>query len=244
MYPRAITILDLVDRVCRSLAGYGFGKNSLLATSLCSDEVTRPLEQAFGSVFGHHFSIGGLGGVAFGGVTSFGAMAQHIADNGSCLIVYGPHVGVDEDGKVGTISLHGKQNGGACCGSAVAAMMYCHSVASGGPKKDAPTDPIDAQQTFLCNMLLPQAQRLDKADEPMVDLPLALFDCQDKHMQKIVARGCGHVPRSGKIALLGGVHINTPASATDYFLPLRFEVLNNRGEVIEDLLWYEKGYNE
>ena len=240
IYPRAITVKDLVDRVHRSLAGYGFGKTSILATSLCSEEVTRPLEDAFSSVYGHHFSIGGLGGMAFGGVTSFMAMAQYIPDNGSCFIVYGPHVGIDEDGKVGTISLRGKRSGGACCGSAVAALMYCHSVASGSPEKVTPTDPIDAQQTFLCNMLLPQAQRVEKAEDPMVELPLALFDCQDKHMQKVVARGCGHVPRSGKIALLGGVQINTPENATDYFLPLRFEVLNSRGEVIEDLLWYER----
>lgn len=223
-----------------ALSKYGYGKSTLLATSLCCDEVNRPLEMEFDEVFGDHFNMGGLAGFAFGGVTSFVAMAAHIPDNGSCLVVYGPHVGVDDQGKVGTVNRRGRQSGGACCGSAVAACNYVQQVGANGSQALPPTAPLDAQQTFVGNMLLPHAKRLEAATDKMVELPLALYDAQDELLQRIVAEGCDKVARGGKIALLGGVQINTPDGVSDYFLPLRFQVLDNRGELIEDLLWFRR----
>jgi hypothetical protein len=46
--------------------------------------------------------------------------------------------------------------------------------------------------------------------------------------------GCHRVKNN--IALLGGIQINTAPQALDYFLPLRFDLMNNRGKVIEDML--------
>ena len=58
-------------------------------------------------------------GFPFGGITSFGAMASHIPDGGSCLVVFGPHVGVDSTGKVGTV--------GFCLGGLLAYIMATES---------------------------------------------------------------------------------------------------------------------
>jgi hypothetical protein len=238
VYPAALPNYALVDKVSKALASYGYGKTTLLTTSLCCDEVNRPLEEDFQDVFGEHFNMGGLAGFAFGGVTAFGAMAHHIPDDGSCIIVYGPHVGVDSEGKVGTVDRRGRERGGACCGSGVAAAAYVKSVSTGAvPKAETPTEPVDAQQIFVGNMLLPHAKRLARAEDPMVELPLALYDAQDKLMQTIISKGCSAVPNSGKIALLGGIQINTPGGVSDHFLPLRFEIMNNQGQVIDNLLW-------
>jgi hypothetical protein len=54
----------------------GYGESSLLATSLCGDEVNRVLEKDFGAVWGDNFSMGGLAGFPFGGITIFGAIAR------------------------------------------------------------------------------------------------------------------------------------------------------------------------
>jgi len=86
-FPSAIVNQDLVLNIKDALEPYGYGETSLIATSLCSDEVNRPLERDLFGVYEHHFAMGGLSGVPFGGVTAFGAMAQHIPDGGSCLIV-------------------------------------------------------------------------------------------------------------------------------------------------------------
>jgi Limiting CO2-inducible proteins B/C beta carbonyic anhydrases len=235
-FPTALTNKDLIAKVKSLLSDYGYGKSTLVCTSLCCDEVNRPLEEDLWEAFGDHFNMGGLAGFPFGGVTGFGAMAHHIPDGGSCLIVYGPHVGVDSDGRVGTVDRRGRKKGGSCCGSAVAAAMYVNSVMKGGDKAKLPCEPLDAQQAYVGDMLLPFGERLEQAKEPMVELPHALFEAQDQLMQTIIRKGCREVAGRGKIAVLGGIQINTPDRVSDYFLPLRFELLNNKGIVIEDLM--------
>lgn len=227
----------LVDYIKESLDGFGFGKTSLLATSLCCDEVNRSLEKDLDGIYGHYFSMGGLAGVPFGGVTAFGVMTSHIPDGGSCIVVYGPHVGVDSFGTVGTVNRRGRVDGGSCCLSAITAASYVKDVVENGMCKldGAPTDAFDAQQFFVRNMLLPYGKRLQHAAEPMVEIPYAMYDAQTELIDKIVAKGCGDVNEDGMIALLGGIQINTPAGMSDYFLPLRFDVLNNKGAVIEKI---------
>lgn len=131
-FPKSLANKDLVSKVAGGLSKLGFtSQNTLLVTSLCCDEVSRPLEQDFGKEYGHHFSMGGLAGFPFGGVTSFGAMAAHIPDNGNCLLIFAPHVGVSSTGEVGTVERRGRLHGGACCGSACAACNYVLDVHCG-----------------------------------------------------------------------------------------------------------------
>lgn len=131
-FPKSLANGELVGKVSGGLSKLGFtGQNTLLATSLCCDEVSRPLEQALGKEYGNHFSMGGLAGFPFGGVTSFGAMAAHIPDNGHTLVVFAPHVGVSSTGEVGTVEREGRVHGGACCGSACAACNYVLDVHAG-----------------------------------------------------------------------------------------------------------------
>jgi len=239
-FPNAVPNSELVEKVTGSLSKFGYGETSLLATSLCCDEVNRVLEKDFGAKFADNFSMGGLAGFPFGGVTSFGAMAAHIPDGGSCLVVFGPHVGVDSQGNVGTVERRGKENGGACCGSACAALGHVNCVSKGEASPVDPAvfaDPVDAQQAMVGNLLLPYADVLGKAENDMVQLPLSLYDAQKNLMNKILENGCQAVGGDGKIALLGGVQINTPESEEDYFLPLDFEVRTNKNEKVEDLMF-------
>ncbi len=242
-FPTAYKSGDLVSKVQNILSSHGYkNETTLFATSLCCDEVNRELEVEFTNIYNYNFSMGGLAGFPFGGVTSFGAMAHHIPDDGSCFILYGPHVGIDLDGNVGKLHRRGRHNGsGACCGSAAAAYGYVKDVTENKSElKSIPNDDLpalDAQQTLVGNMLLPQGPRLLSADvDADVELPMALFDVQDDFMKKIVEKGCGEVAGDGKIALLGGVQINTPNGTSEYFLPKIFEIRNNQGELVADLM--------
>lgn len=155
------------------------------------------------------------------GVTGFGAMASHIPDGGSCLVVFGPHVGVGSKGDVGTVERRGRDNGGACCGSAIAASGYVASVTSKeATKADPPKVPTDAQQNYVGNLLLPYAPRLEKAADKMVELPYALYDAQKKMVGEIIKAGAGAVAGDGKIAVVGGIQLNTPKGTSDYFKPM------------------------
>ena len=236
-FPGAVKSASLARHVQAVLSKHGYiDKTTLVATSLCCDEVNRELELDITGIYNHNFSMGGLAGFAFGGVTSFGAMAHHIPNNGSCLVVYGPHVGVDTDGNVGKVNRRGREGSGACCGSAAAACGYVKCVHEGESKQVMPSDALDAQQYFVGNMLLPQAGRILASADADVELPLALFDVQDEFMKNIVAKGCGEVAGEGNIALLGGIQINTPGGTSEYFLPKVFEIRNNKGEKVADLL--------
>mmetsp|Transcript_21829 Transcript_21829/g.26746 ORF Transcript_21829/g.26746 Transcript_21829/m.26746 type:complete len:104 (+) Transcript_21829:184-495(+) len=99
-----------------------------------------------------------------------------------------------------------------------------------------PSSALDAQQYFVGNMLLPQAERIVSSDDADVELPLALFDVQDEFMKEIISKGCGEVAGEGKIALLGGIQINTPSGTSEYFLPKVFEIRNNKFEKVADLM--------
>jgi len=235
VFPGALPNKQLVSKVSDALDKYGYGSNSLVATSLCADEVNRVLEKDFSKVYEDNFHMGGLAGFPFGGVTSFGAMAAHIPDGGSCLVVFGPHVGVDSTGAVGTVERRGRANGGSCCGSAIAASGYVAGVNKGDEKAPPPKVPLDAQQAFVGSMLLPYANRLEKASDKMVELPYALYDAQKKMIGDIVKAGASNVAGNGKIAVLGGIQINTPEGTSDYFKPMSFEIYDNSGKLVEDL---------
>jgi hypothetical protein len=69
-FPGAISDRELKERVVSVLNDRGFtADNTLLATSLCSDEVARVLEDDFVHVYGNNFNLGGLAGFPFAGNT-------------------------------------------------------------------------------------------------------------------------------------------------------------------------------
>ncbi|GAX28807.1 hypothetical protein FisN_34Hh017 [Fistulifera solaris] len=233
-YKNAVTNAELVQKVYAALQPYGYGPDTLVATSLCSDEVNRPLEESLQNYFGSHFTLGGLAGFPFAGLSGFMAMTSRMPD--SCLVVYGPHVGISADGQIGKLQRRGQRQLGTCCGSAIAAAQYASAVYRGdaAPVRSIATA-LDAQQAYVASTLLPYAAQIEQALDPMVELPYALFQPMDDMMLQIVTRA--DVDANTRIAMLGGIQINTPVGLSDYFLPLRFDVRDNQGNVIEDLMW-------
>ncbi|GKZ01429.1 hypothetical protein MPSEU_001093700 [Mayamaea pseudoterrestris] len=233
-FPRAMTYSSLARRVSKlvpptiSRASPSTPK-VLLATSLCCDEVNRGLEQEFGAYYGDCFSMGGLAGFPFSGVTGFQAMQSHIPNDGSALIVYGPHVGIDEHGTLGQLQRAG-QGGVAtpCCGSAAAAAKYVmqpqqpafnSGETHGAAKPTAAFTGLDMEQSQVNSLLLSHKDALSRAADPTLELPYILFNIQNTMLRQIVQVAGSNAP----LALLGGIQINTPIGASDYFLPLVFD---------------------
>lgn len=236
IFPGALSNEQFQSRVVKTLETRGYTPdNTLLATSLCCDELARCLEKDFREIYGKNFNLGGLAGFPFAGNTGFGAMAAHIPDDGSVLVVYGPHVGVATSGGVGKVERRGIDLVDNCCGSAIAASNYLKGITDGGAAMTAKIQQFsDFQQGAVQELILPHGKRLSEAEDRMRELPFALYDSQDLLMREIVAKGAGGAPNN--IALLGGIQINTAPDTLDYFLPLRFDLMNNKGEVVEDML--------
>jgi hypothetical protein len=235
-FPGAINNQELVTKTVNILAGKGYsGSNTLLATSLCCDELARQLEDDFNQVYGNNFNLGGLSGFPFAGNTGFGAMVVHIPDDGYCLVVYGPHVGIAADGTVGKVERSGIALVDTCCGSAVAASNYLKGITDGGAVITTKLQEFtDFQQGAVQELILPHGKRLAEAKNRMIELPYAMYDSQDMLVREIVKKGSLGIKRG--LALLGGIQINTGPNTLDYFVPMRFDYMNYRGDVVQDMV--------
>jgi len=235
-FPGAMSNNDLVTKVSNILASKGYTPgNTLLATSLCCDELARQLEDDFTGIYGNNFNLGGLAGFPFAGNTGFGAMAAHIPDDGYCLTVHGPHVGITAAGYVGKVERSGIALVDTCCGSAIAASGYVQGITDGGAKITTNIQSFtDFQQGAVQELILPHGKRLSDAKDRNVELPYALYDSQDLLMRDIIEKGSLGIKNG--LAVLGGIQINTGPDTRDYFVPLRFDFVNFSGEVMVDLL--------
>jgi hypothetical protein len=224
-----------------TLSKFGFKEdNTLLATSLCCDEVCRDLEDELKSKYGQNFSFGGIAGFPFGGCTAFGALCHHIPKDGNCVIVFGSHVGIDFDGIIGKVNRKGHHGSGECCNSAIASLAYVRAVSEGNTI-DSPdaSDPIDAQQVFVDAALMKHSDRLVNAPNPHIELPHVVLDCQEELIKRIIDKCLKDIPDGVQIAVIGGIQINTPEGTSDYFLPKEFSFICNNKKSDDELLLKE-----
>ena len=79
-FPGAVVVSDLVRHIQDALAPYNGYKRetAVTVTSLCLDDINRPFQQQLFSIHDHHFNLGGLAGVPFGGVAAFGESAFYL----------------------------------------------------------------------------------------------------------------------------------------------------------------------
>ena len=147
------------------------------------------------------------------------------------------HIGVDYDGTFGKINRRGHHGSGSCCNTALASMRYVQCVQAGQKiHSPDPSDPLNAQQVFVANALLSKADRLETSELATVELPHVLFDCIDELMERIITKCQKDIPTGTKIALLGGIQINAGEGLPDYFLAKKFQLLDSKGELSQDLL--------
>jgi len=235
-FPGAISNTKLVKNVVKALEKKGFTPdNTLVATSLCADELARVLEDDFVEIYGQNFNLGGLSGFPFAGNTGWGAMSAHVPDNGFCLLVHGPHVGITKDGVIGKVERSGIALVDSCCGSAIAASNYLKSITDGTANINPRIQQFtDFQQGAVQELILPFGKRLSEASNRMKELPYALYDSQDVLVRDIVNSGKGKIKQG--LAILGGVQINTGPETDDYFHPLRFDFYDSDGNVVGSML--------
>ena len=235
-FPGAMSNTRLTKKVVAALEKKGFTpENTLVATSLCADELARVLEDDFVKIYGQNFNLGGLSGFPFAGNTGFGAMSAHVPDNGFSLVVHGPHVGITQDGLVGKVERSGIALVDSCCGSAIAASNYLAGITTGGANINPSIQQFtDFQQGAVQELILPHGKRLDDAADRMKELPYALYDSQDVLVRDIIDSGKGGIKRG--LALLGGIQINTGPDTEDYFHPLRFDYYDSDGNLVGSML--------
>jgi hypothetical protein len=98
--------------------------NTLFSHSVCPDEInhedgdiTRELFVHFGKMF----SLGGLAGLPFTGLTGFNAYAAHVPEGGHIFVFFGPHIAISKEGVCGSYHRKGQSEPTTACGAAIGA---------------------------------------------------------------------------------------------------------------------------
>eukprot|EP00929_Paragymnodinium_shiwhaense_P112928 TRINITY_DN8119_c0_g1_i1.p1 TRINITY_DN8119_c0_g1~~TRINITY_DN8119_c0_g1_i1.p1 ORF type:complete len:249 (-),score=53.66 TRINITY_DN8119_c0_g1_i1:397-1143(-) len=231
-YPGSMPDFAVVERVKSSLRPYGLtGESTIYAESICADEIchdaqqlTRLLSEHWGNVF----TMGGIGGFAHGGPVALGAFKGHVPDDGNLFILYGPHVGISESGKVGVTLRCGQSKDSTACGALMAVYNNCLK----GLGIDA-YSVEDRQARLIHQEMCPHVEEIKNSKSPEAMLPRVAYNVVHKQVEEMTQ---GLDLGNGSLVLLGGIMINTPLAMQDHFLPLHFSIKKAGGSSQENLL--------
>jgi len=193
---------------------------TLLATSVCSDEIIRSATNFREYLsYTHPFNLGGLAGIPFSGLTGFKAFASHIPDNGSAIILYGPHIGVTENGTVGIVERVGQRQPSTCCGALRASIESLSDMDTSTADKD-----LDYQMSVIEQKIRASREKVKAHAVPLVAATDSMYRFIHERIYKLM-EGTKKSFENHEVAMIGGIIINTDHAFQDWFELRNFEVL-------------------
>ncbi len=220
-YPNAITTIDSVNRLI------DFVENDLdlepaqfmFADSICSDDVNSIQYPVRAHEFLGPFKMGGLDGFPFTGLTGMGAFASHVPDEGAVFLYYGPHIGISKTGVPGEIHRFGQSRSSGCCGAAKGALgkLLNNDITPGNVTE------LDYQMNTIEQILLGDKQRIQAAEQPLMEATEAIYEAIDRRIEELVAAtkyNCHYV------LLMGAILINSDSDMGSFNTIRKFVVIN------------------
>lgn len=211
-YPEAQSLSKLKKTISEELGKHNMSPSKCIwGTSICSDEVNNTFNFISSDFVGPGpFRFGGISGLPFTGKTGFGAFVSHIPDDGGAFILYGPHIGVSNSGKIGELHREKQSNNTTCCGSLVAGL---ENVKSGNILNISHND---YQQGQVNKLLIENYQELKDSDEPIKTTTEIAYKQIKREITDIVASSL-EMLGSSPVLLIGGIVINSDWDQDDYF---------------------------
>jgi hypothetical protein len=212
VFPNAIPGEQLFNELIEKLKsneGFDIDK-TLLGLSICPDETNAtvfPLKK----YFPYYFFLGGLSGYPFTGKTGVAAFASHVPENGYALILYGPHIGITRNHSgVGVIIRkdHGVET--TCCGALINILDHIKS----GNKTIEAED--DYQIEKMYQELFPYHREILSSQSPVLEITRTAYR-KIKEKIKIYTLNMQTRYNIKKVALVGGIMINTDHGYPDFF---------------------------
>lgn len=211
-----------------------------MATSFCPDEINSKPQKSLASrlqtlLLGNQngaFGLGGLGGLPFVGITGMKAFLSHAPRRGKVVIVFGPHVGITENGVVGKVERLGQTGSTTSCGAALGAYQ---AIQSGNGKKRL-TVSSDFQEDFIITKLRSKLLLVPReGDNAAVHVTTQLLGIiVDMLMEELNAswKDAEFWERIEEVVLVGGIVLNrgTTSKGTpqeDYFQPQVIQSFTN-----------------
>lgn len=237
LFPTAMLSSDIDAGIARVLKGRGFTpENTLFGHSICADEVNNRKEQLIPLMLNRWqegFALGGLGGFPFAGKSGFGAYLHHVPDEGRLLVLFAPHVGIDENGKIGSLQRDGQAKLSTACGAAIGAYKELQK------QKKTAEDPLlvldyenqreyDPELKNIIKLLAPRLKGIEQSADSIAFVTYQMYGI----IRELITEEIVDTPEIfdliQEIAVVGGVMINRRKGG-DFFQPLSFET-RSRGE--------------
>lgn len=212
-YPEAISITELETKIITRFVERKLGlKSTIWATSFCSDEVNNLFSPFYDLFAGPGpFILGGIAGLPFSGITGMSAFLSHAPNDGTALILYGPHIGVSKDGTLGQVNRQNQNAPSSCCGSLVTALNSLHD-SDTMPE----SNPLDYQQARVIRHLYENKSEIMDSEDPLMKVTDYAYQAIHDKLYRII----DNLEDSFSdihLYLIGGVVINTDWFIEDYF---------------------------
>mmetsp|Transcript_12265 Transcript_12265/g.22089 ORF Transcript_12265/g.22089 Transcript_12265/m.22089 type:complete len:400 (+) Transcript_12265:184-1383(+) len=241
-FPTAMISSDLDKAIAKVLKPRGFTpENTLFGHSVCADEVNNRKEQLVPLMVNRWqegFALGGLGGLPFAGKSGFGAYLHHVPDSGKLLVLFAPHVGIDEIGRVGSLQRDGQAKVSTACGAAIGAYKALQKNKKAAPdplavfEQDNPRE-YDPQLTNIVSLLAPRLEGIDESADSISFVTYQMYGIIRELITACITETPDLFDIATEVAVVGGVMINRRKGG-DFFQPLSFET-SRKGETPVDL---------
>lgn len=241
-FPTAKLSGDIDRAIWKTLQSRGFTPaNTIFGHSVCSDEVNNRKEQLIPLMIDRWregFTLGGLGGIPFAGKSGFGAYLHHVPDSGKLLVLFAPHVGIDSEGRIGSLQRDGQATVSSACGAAIGAYKALQT------KKAMPEDPLlafdtlqkedfesdfDPQLKQIIDLLAPRLKGIEDSSDSVAFVTYQMYGIIRELITACITQTPDLFDNASEVAVVGGVMINRRKGG-DFFQPLSFETRRRRRE--------------
>lgn len=227
-FPGAIPVGDYVKRTYESCLTHGLVSEKTLAmVGVCRDELSDALTEPIRATWGSPFRMSGLAGMLFLGQAGLRAAQGHAPDGDGRrrYVVYAmPHIGIDDEGRVGYVRRPGQDIATTACG---ALMAFRSELESGRSAREM--DPDDLELSLLRQRLLRSIP--DGSVPDIVELTTIVRDVILDDLGRTLAQ-MNSWP-DADIAVFSGIHIHT--SEGDYVQPGLSSVRRDGGDIPVEL---------
>src|SRR6478609_7970936 len=210
-FPGAMPYGNAIDTLLKRMRNVGILPDQILwGQSTCVDDITNTKEKFVHPEIKGPFTFGGLGGLPFTGITGVDAFAHHIPEDGTALLLVGPHIGYKAGEGWGKILRHGQHHSSTCCGALYAALdkLKKNEIKEGSPSED------DYQEQIIEQLALHHQAEIMAAEEPLVALTKVATQEAERKMTAYAQRV--HERHFAYAVIIVGVIINTDYQFDDY----------------------------
>jgi len=217
LFPTAMLSADIDQAIAKVLYRRGFTpENTLFGHSVCSDEVNNRKEQLIPLLtnrWEEGFSLGGLAGLPFAGKSGFGAYLHHVPDSGKLLVVFAPHVGIDEMGRIGSLQRDGQTKTSTACGAAIGAYKELQKTkkTANDPllifEEDNPNE-FDPQLKQIVNLLAPRLTGIEDSADSIAFVTYQMYGIIRELITACITETPDLFDFATEVAVVGGIMIN------------------------------------